>query len=95
MELAVGNNKGNSRREDDFHLIHHLFMFMVLAIALRDKLCENLLSVKALFKGVQTFVAMVILVAMHCWTRARPFGVKVEFRASISVIHHARSQCAR
>ena len=34
-------------------------------------------------KGVRTYVAMVILVAMHCSTRARPFGVKVEFHTSI------------
>ena len=32
-------------------------------------------------KGVQTFVVMVILVAMYCSTRARPFGGKIfQFR---------------
>ena len=35
------------------------------------------------FKGVQTYVAMVILVAMHCSMRLRPFGIKVKFQTSI------------
>ena len=56
---------------------------------------DHTYSTNKLVKGVQTYVAMVILVAMHCWTRARPFGVKVEFGTSIYLIHHATFQCAR
>ena len=37
-----------------------------------------MLEIKRLspLKGVQTYVAVVILVAMHCSTRPRPFGGK-------------------
>ena len=56
---------------------------------------KSILKGLLILEGVQTYVAMVILVAMQCLMRARPFGVKVEFRTSIYVIHHARFQSAR
>ena len=47
------------------------------------------------FTSVQTYVAMVMLVAMHCSMHTCPVGIKVKFRTSIYVIHHARFLCAR